>query len=225
MLNPQAETLIITSKCSGGCGPCPFGSGLLPNRFLPAEMIVERLCSSTAQLVVLTGGEPLEHPEFSKLVELLTEQSQHGCVAPFRIATGGHIAFEECDVERLKCIPSFTGISLGTDVLSEVCPARTEHSLIWNQNVQLLNRLGVPYSLTLTLHEASNRALPNGSTCDVKSSEPDFEKLIPLMRAKELGASPEYLYLRNSALDAASEEFYDEFLRELWDIRVLFDRF
>ena len=225
MLNPQAETLIITSKCSGGCGPCPFGSGLLPQRFLPAEMIVERLCSSAAPLVVLTGGEPLEHPEFSEIVELLAARSTDGCLAPFRIATGGHIAFSEIDLKRLKNITSFTGISLGTDVLSEVCSKRAEHSLIWNQNVQLFNLLGFPYSLTLTLHEPPRNALPASGSGVLQRVETDCEKLKPLMRAKELGASPEYLYLRISATGAASEEFYDEFQRELGEIRVLFDRF
>lgn len=197
----------------------------MPHRFLPAEQIVERLRSSDAPLVVLTGGEPFEHPEFDRLVELIECEMARKSLAPFRIATGGHIAFSGSLLERLKRIPSFTGVSLGTDVLTEACPTRAEYSLTWNQNVQLLNRLGVPYSLTLTLHEALNMAFPNGSTGDLQYSQSDFEKFNPLMRAKDLGACPEYLYLRTSASDAASEEFYDEIRSEFRDIRVLFDRF
>jgi hypothetical protein len=40
MHNSQVETLAITSLCSGGCLPCPFSGGELPQRFLAAEELL-----------------------------------------------------------------------------------------------------------------------------------------------------------------------------------------
>lgn len=224
MLNPQAETLIITSKCSARCTPCPFGSGLLPHRFLPAEQIVERLRSSKAPLVVLTGGEPLEYPEFDRLVALIESETASKSLAPFRIATGGHIAFSLCLLERLKRIPSFTGVSLGTDVLTEVCPGRADHSVTWNQNVKMLNRLGVPYSLTLTVHQKGDGNTPEGSPVDIVTDDARLDCLGPLKVAAQLEVQPQFIYLRIFQSELLSEKDITKVRAIFGGSRVLFDR-
>jgi hypothetical protein len=224
MLNPQAETLIITSKCSGGCTPCPFGSGLLPQRFLPAEQIVERLRSSEAPLVVLTGGEPLEHPDFLRLVGLIESEMARESLAPFRIATGGHIAFSLCLLERLKRIPSFTGVSLGTDVLTEVCSRRADHSVTWKSNVELFNAMNVCYSLTLTTHKTGSKA-----ACEIVSSPlpvgAQFDDSFALLLcAVELGAQPEFIYLRTAALDSMNDELVKIIKDQFAGAQILIER-
>lgn len=182
MPKPQqcAETLMITSLCSGGCNGCPFGTRELPQRWMGVDAIVERLKTSSHGLVVLTGGEPLEHPEFQALTQELVRQ-QAGLLTPFRLATGGHVLMPEC-VEEWARIPTFEGISLGTDVLLMSEHTHSLRQAIWRNNVRGLNEKNIPYSLTLSLRpQHAERAL-----ADI------------LSQAKASGARPQFLFLRMS---------------------------
>ncbi len=66
--------------------------------------------------MVLSGGEPFEHPEILKILTSLPEVT-----TPFRIATGGFVKFDLW-IEQLQILSkqntAFKGISMGTDVLS-----------------------------------------------------------------------------------------------------------
>ncbi|MEY4065190.1 MAG: hypothetical protein RIR26_1398 [Pseudomonadota bacterium] len=183
-----AEPLMITSRCSAGCSGCPFGSQEMPQRWMPVGSILERMRNSRAALVVVTGGEPLEHPEFDQLTEELL-RTDEGLTTPFRLATGGHVPLAG-RVEGWTHLRAFEGISLGTDVLnqgshkkdfpfSENHPAREKIS-IWKENVRWLNEENIPYSLTLTL-------FPNHDETVVSTL---------LGQVASCGAHPQFIYVR-----------------------------
>jgi pyruvate-formate lyase-activating enzyme len=148
MSNSVAKTVMMTTKCSGGCSHCPFSNPSLEPLFLPTETISRILNQTTEKLAILSGGEPFEHPE---IMEILTKTSD--AIIPFRIATGGFVPLDPW-IEKLQTLSeqntAFKGISIGTDVLSN----RISHSNwvpIWKSNVQLLILAQVPFSLTLTI--------------------------------------------------------------------------
>lgn len=200
---PSAEVLMITSRCSAGCRPCPFGTSQVPSRYLGVDAILTRMAISTAPLIVITGGEPLEHPQFEFLLQRLSasEDKQR----PFRIATGGHHPLNRV-LEILAPPRGFEGISLGTDVLGSICPQREKFIPIWRANVERLNATHTPYSLTLTLHGTREESQQILST------------------AADLGAQPEFLYLRVLPGDNNSHEI-KRFIQKIWPgLEVIEDR-
>lgn len=211
MLNANVHTLMITSRCSAGCRPCPFGQGTLPQRYLGAAEVIAVVNKSTAELVVITGGEPLEHPDFASIVRGLNgaivaqstqPEESGGAVSPgktpFRIATGGHVPLGEFPA-LLQRSPRFQGFSVGTDVLTDATPHREALTRIWQHNIQLLNAQNTRYSLTLTLHSSSAHAdesMASGALAE-KNTAPPQDALSPLRTAANLGAQPEFIYLRH----------------------------
>jgi MoaA/NifB/PqqE/SkfB family radical SAM enzyme len=180
MANAEAQTLIITSRCSGGCLPCPFGQGKLPQRYLGAAEVIEAVSRSAFPLVVITGGEPLEHPHIENIIAGLKSASDSGQCAPFRIATGGHIQLAPV-LANLRNCAAFRGVSLGSDVLSRTSIHCETHTPVWTENVRWLNSEKIRYSLTLTLHR----------------SQIEHDALAPLRKAANLGAQPGFVYLRH----------------------------
>jgi len=174
-----AQPLLITTRCSGGCAPCPFASGRLPQKYMTCADVLNHLKASTAPLVVITGGEPFEHPHVEEIITELAQVS-----TPFRIATGGHIALSD-SIARLHRSKGFQGISLGTDVLSDLSEHCREHTLTWKRNIRILEKNKIRYSLSLTLN-------------------PDFNAFDVLQTALNCGAQPEFIYLRIPVTGASS---------------------
>lgn len=186
MHNSDVQTLMITTRCSGECRPCPFAGGALPQRFLSTQDVVAAVQSSTARLVVITGGEPLEHPHFQDIVRALQRLPQQGECARFRVATGGHIPLQTF-IEDLKECDRFVGFSIGTDVISEACTMQALHAKTWKENITALNSVGLAYSLTLTLHSA-----------EVHPTQANLRAVCaPLRAAARFGARPKFIYLRH----------------------------
>lgn len=168
-----ADTLMLTTQCSAGCGHCPFSNPNLIKLHLPLHALSRWIADARSPLRVISGGEPFEHPEFDQVLEVLQEAR-----APFRIATGGFVDLKPwaTALSQLRAATAhFVGISLGTDVLTGRC-ARPELSTRWRANLSLLTDLSIPYSLTFTL----------GSDLD--------SALLESIRA--WGARPELLYFR-----------------------------
>jgi organic radical activating enzyme len=196
------ETLMITSRCSAGCLPCAFGNGTVEHRFLSVPRTLEKIRSSDAPLVVISGGEPFEHPHFAQLVHSLAKGHARG--KPFRIATGGHRSMAEY-LPQLKAIEGFQGISLGTDVLSRICSNTKAYAHVWHENVRRLNEMQVPYSLTLTLHAAMT----------------DAREVLKI--AHRCGAQPEFVYLRVVSKNISAHECCTA-VKALWpSVVVIFD--
>lgn len=207
MLSPEVETLLITSRCSGGCLPCPFAQSNIPQRFLPAEEVVRKIRNSRAQLVVVTGGEPLEHPQFSEIIERVRESHANASQSRFRIATGGHIPLIRNWIDNLMRSPGFSGFSVGTDVLSDTCRNRIPHTKVWRENIALLNDMRTRYSLTVTVHDlgesqfVSNEDRNNATFLQVGKY---------LSVALRLGAKPEFVYLRLPVQSASQQTVTDQ---------------
>lgn len=102
----------ITSRYSAGCLPCPFAYGTAEHRFLSVHRTLEKIRASEAPLVVISGGEPFEHPHFAQMVHALGKGDAWG--KPFRIATGGHRSMAEYLPELKGHVPLF------------VCPSRSQ---------------------------------------------------------------------------------------------------
>lgn len=212
MLNPSVDTLMITSRCSAGCLPCPFATANLPQRFLAADEVVRRLVASQAELVVVTGGEPLEHPHFETILDLLRNKTPTTQSAPFRIATGGHIPLAR-SIAALQGVREFVGFSLGTDVISEACPEREKHTVTWKQNLRALNCAGMPYSLTFTLH----------GSAPIENISQMQKALLPLIKASLFGAKPEFIYIRHADSQLNRTWLATELAKTFQDTVILYD--
>lgn len=144
----EATTIMLTTKCSAKCKHCPFSNPKLEHLFLDSEKVQNIVSQSVGKLTILSGGEPFEHAEISKILTGLSFQTN-----PFRIATGGFVDLTPW-IEVLKVLSNshgcLEGISMGTDVLS----SRVDHSQwvpMWENNIRLFFQFKVPYSLTFTL--------------------------------------------------------------------------
>lgn len=140
---------------------------------------------SQNKLIVLSGGEPFEHPEIDIILMNLKKQT-----TPFRIATGGFIdlSFWITQLKEL-CFPDgyLQGISIGTDVISP----RITHSKwvpIWENNIHLLSKFKIPFSLTFSI-----------------DSEFDFTKLNLWNWIINFNSYPEFIYLRYSDKDLCND--------------------
>jgi MoaA/NifB/PqqE/SkfB family radical SAM enzyme len=142
-----ADTLMLSTKCTAGCSHCPFAAPSLPALHLSPAHVLGYFRASRAPLVVLSGGEPFEHPQIGEILEGLRSST-----VPFRIATGGHIDLAPW-IEALRFLPKhFQGISLGTDVLT----SRVKNAAlapIWRRNLAALREAGIPFSITYTFTE------------------------------------------------------------------------
>lgn len=189
-----ANTILLTTSCSGGCAHCPFSNPNMEKLFLSPKQIQQIINRSNINLTVLSGGEPFEHPDISEILIFLSEK-----LTPFRIATGGFVNLSPW-IDQLKYLyhrkGSFKGMSMGTDVLSR----RVHHSRWipnWKRNIQLLSESGIPYSLTLTL-----------------GYDLEFIHLNLLEWSNKFESKPEFIYLR----------YEEEILLQQWlqKIRITF---
>ncbi len=192
MSGELASTVLVTTKCSGGCQHCPFSNPDLEKLFLAPKLIKTIMTQTASRLTVLSGGEPFEHPQISEILTDLGKQTNS-----FRIATGGFVDLAPW-VDKLKFLSRpagpLRGISIGTDVLS----SRVDHSKwipIWKSNIRLFFESQIPYSLTFT----------TGS--DLDFSRLDLWKWTGLFEGK-----PEFIYLRH-----AQDDLLDEWVRKLKD--------
>lgn len=142
------ETIMLTTKCSAKCSHCSFSNPNLKQLFLSIEQINKILERSASELIVISGGEPFEHPAIETILERLCEEKK-----PFRIATGGHINFDPWKDKLLKLLEKskgFKGISIGTDVLTT--RVNQPHWIPnWKNNLAFLCQYQIPFSITLTL--------------------------------------------------------------------------
>lgn len=182
---------MMTTRCSAGCTHCPFGNPSMQRLSLSRERVMKILTESSAPLVVLSGGEPFEHPEIGEILRDLCNVS-----TPYRLATGNFLdlrRWSQALVELTQTSPGFQGLSLGTDVLTARCadPVLAE---IWSRNLMLFNSFEIPYSITITVGPEISRMLP---------------KVL-----KMSGCRPQFFYLRHqnqnelAAWRAALEEFF-----------------
>lgn len=141
-----AKTLLLTTQCNAGCQHCPFSSLKMEPRWLSLKSALRIIEKAEEKLIVISGGEPLEHPEIADILKQeLHDQKK------FRVATGGYIDISPY-ISVLKKNKSFHGISMGTDVISNRCNNRT-HYEIWQKNIINLNSTQTAYSLTFTIAE------------------------------------------------------------------------
>lgn len=186
-----ARTLMLTTTCTGGCVHCPFSHPALKQVSMRRDVFRKILADSKGEYLVLSGGEPFEHPRIS---EFLADLLSHS--APFRIATGGFIDLEPWGNELAALIHQncgFQGISLGTDSLTSRCP-EPRHAKKWAENLTLLNRLQIPYSITITLGADLSLTLLN----DLLS----------------LNCCPTFIYLRHRGLPQENLSSWQRGLRE-----------
>jgi len=180
-----AKTIMLTTKCSSGCMHCPFSNPDLEKLFLAPTVIQKIMSQSLETLIVLSGGEPFEHPEISQILINLSKQT-----TPFRIATGGFVDLGPW-ISKLKLLsrPSgvLQGISVGTDVLS----SRVNHSNwipVWKNNIRFFFEFQIPYSLTFSV-----------------GTDLDFTRLNLWKWADLFDGKPEFIYLRYSNKNALQE--------------------
>lgn len=135
-------TISVYSGCSAGCLHCPYSKESLGNAMKKEELVKTIECIESP-FILLTGGEPLEHP---KIVSLLAEMSSMGKL--FRIATGGHIPlFPFLNLLNNKF---FCGFSIGTDILIKQ-RNRGNLRVNWLKNILLIKERKIHFSITITL--------------------------------------------------------------------------
>jgi len=133
----------LTESCSAGCSHCPFASETPAH--VPVQKVIDKINASPQPLIVLSGGEPLEHPDLNTIIgktSLMTDKI-------FRIATGSHIPLQDY-IESIKNTGNMTGVSLGTDVLFQSRNSNGHSEQFW-KNVDVLGNAEINYSITLTL--------------------------------------------------------------------------
>jgi hypothetical protein len=174
---PLAHTIMSTTICSAGCSHCPFSAPSMDKLSLPVETIAKILAHRAGSLVVLSGGEPFEHPELRSVLKLLACHPGR-----YRIATGAFVPLAPWR-EELLCLrrenPGFEGISLGTDVLTSRC-RDPKLPIIWKENLRFLTAARLAYSITLTLGDSLDPAL--------------------VKEWKAWGANPDFFYVRHRGL-------------------------
>lgn len=194
-----AEPLMLTTQCSAGCSHCPFSDPNLIKMHLPLHALSRWIADARSPLRVISGGEPFEHPEFDRILQMLQEAK-----TPFRIATGGFVDLKPWaeSLSQLRATtPHFVGVSLGTDVLTGRCP-KPELATRWKANLALLNDLAIPYSLTFTLGSDISSAL--------------------LESIRDLGVRPEFLYFRQVGTGARA--WFERADRDFLGVPVVLDQ-
>lgn len=168
-----ADTITITTKCSGGCSHCPFSHPDMEKLNLDLKSIKHLVEKSNSPLLVLSGGELFEYDQNEHLFQYLTTSTKR-----FRIATGGHLDLQPY-IARLKNLGGLEGISLGTDIIFRQDSFNKIE--MWIDNLNLLIKNNIPYSLTFTILDNDDLAIE--------------EKLKFFSQGNLL---PQFIYLRRS---------------------------
>lgn len=171
-----AETISITTNCSGGCPHCPFGYPQMETWHLELQTIKDLIEKSHAPLLVLSGGEIFEYDQIESLLQYLSNVSQK-----YRLATGGHIDLSVyvSHLKNLCHLGNLEGISLGTDMIFRQNVFNKKET--WIHNLNLLNQNQIPYSLTFTILDQDDLELK--------------EKFNVLAQEN---LQPQFIYLRHS---------------------------
>lgn len=140
----MSHLILIHTACHAGCSHCPYGIKK-ESQPIAVELILKEIEATSNRLILLSGGEPLEYPYFSLLLDGLET-----IYKPFRIATGGHISVLPY-LEQLKKMPHFTGFALGTDILIPQRQLQGLFRMQWLYNLTTLNERSMRYSFTITL--------------------------------------------------------------------------
>jgi MoaA/NifB/PqqE/SkfB family radical SAM enzyme len=83
---PLLSVYYLTYACELRCGHCSDGSGepyyRLPSKTLPGAEVIAllRIIRQHSEFLVLTGGEPLQHPDFAKVLGGLKELKFRGTI-------------------------------------------------------------------------------------------------------------------------------------------------
>lgn len=177
-----SKLLIIHNACNAGCNHCPFGDSTEPTTIFSVHSIIREVENSPQPLLVISGGEPLLYPHLKALLDKL----QYVSDKIIRIATGGHI-----DITPFLAglnFPTFSGISLGTDIWMPERNLNIHLRVSWLKNIVVLNQEKIPYSLTFTLDPQIDVAQLLAQF-DAKVVMPDFIMINELESAKDVGLS------------------------------------
>ncbi len=137
----------LTRNCSAKCTHCfSYSDDNEQNKLLELDKMI---AASPENLILLTGGEPLDSEHFSAACKLLAKRNKY-----FRVATSGHICFPR-DNNFLKN-DYLTGISLSLDVLSDIRSPGTKFRDIWHNNLTYTVSSNIPFSLTITILNESD---------------------------------------------------------------------
>jgi len=174
----------ISEHCSAGCCHCPFKENKI---FFSREQILQQVSMADEGFVTLTGGEPLEHPDFLSICEELDKLG-----VPFRVATGGHLPLTEI-LDRFAGIQGFLGLNIGSDVMSS---RNSDFNLkqAWWRNIIELKMRRISWSLTLTL-----------------GHDVDFTNLI--YELQNISATPDFLMMNESLVGPKNQSIF-KFLKE-----------
>ncbi|MDW2114272.1 hypothetical protein R7035_12185 [Vibrio sp. 1731] len=138
------KTVYVNSGCNAKCYHCPYGSA--PS--LLTENASNEISNSSEGIILFSGGEPLEL-KFNEIKDLINDCLKNYKI--FRIATGGHIPLNYI-ARNLASIPLFSGFSIGTDVIIKSRNNNfAKYSLIWSENINILDDLNINYSITISL--------------------------------------------------------------------------
>jgi organic radical activating enzyme len=172
----DTKIIMATTLCTARCRHCLFSSSALPKRFLSAATIEQIATAASERYLVLSGGEPFEHPEIEDICSRLTSVGK-----PYRIATAGHIDLKQFEPILTRNSPHLVGLSVGTDVFLR--PENQEFLSVWQRNFDLLHALKVPYSITITLQDETHA----------------IERLFDFIDDRDI--KPQFFYIRGSKED------------------------
>jgi 7-carboxy-7-deazaguanine synthase len=91
--------LVRFTGCSLRCRYCDTAYAFTGGTDMTPEEVADRVRSFGIELVLLTGGEPLEQPELPLLVEILLAEGRE-----VMIETGGHRPLHEIDPRAVKIV-------------------------------------------------------------------------------------------------------------------------
>jgi MoaA/NifB/PqqE/SkfB family radical SAM enzyme len=148
-------TLYLTERCNSRCVTCDYWRhGRVDISLATVEGLLPGFEELGTEVVVLSGGEPLIHPEWSSIAELL-----HGRGIELWLLTSGlslakHAAraardFKNITVSLDGADPETYAAIRGVDAFDKVC-----------EGIRRASSLGSAVSLRVTLQRANYRQLP-----------------------------------------------------------------
>jgi hypothetical protein len=137
----NSTLLQINDGCSATCQHCPYAKRIASHQTIPT-LIAEM---EGFDYLVVTGGEPLEHPELTSILNLIDQKEKF-----FRLATGGHRNLINL-IPLLQRLTFCAGVSLGTDILIPERNSHTNLAEVWQCNVDYLKVNAISFSFSITL--------------------------------------------------------------------------
>lgn len=160
--------IYITDRCNSKCITCDYWRYGQTNMALPvAQKIAAELPSLGAQLILISGGEPLLHPRWSEVVSLLREG-----VPSIVLLTSGILLPK--NIERVKSLCAHTIVSLDGATPETYKHIRgVDGFALVERGVRALVEQGASVSLRCTVQRDNFRELPAiirlAKTWDVQS--------------------------------------------------------